>query len=264
MQTPSKMSATASHWHLLTGSRTPVQGRNSAGSRHAKLPGATFYIVANVAAGKPWLLVVQEGYAKNKVNTADGIKQSWGPPGGQRDHDDRNRFVTGQREFKEETGFPWQAILDESIVKCVSWYLVEGDGLDDSGDRWVLLLPQPIEVVTALMGLSAYVPMRNESKRQETLDLGWISFQNILDTMFPDDPRVIQPLLPITDVLGRQKQGALRSQYSRDTKQVCYTIVQRILAGQMSYCSTNNAGPLKAAEVSTHYLPNPSNPSNPL
>ena len=206
-----------------------------------KPPGATFYSVANLAAGNPYLLVVQEGYEKNQANTIKGVMQSWGPPGGQRDDADRNRFVTGQREFEEETGFPWQAILEDSIVKCFTWYLVEGEGLAETGDRWVLLLPQPTGVVNDLMGLWKYIPRRNESKRLETLDMGWISFASILDAQIPRDATAVQPLLPIMNVIGKTIEGPLRPKYAQDTKQFCSIVLGRILRGTMSYCTTNKA-----------------------
>jgi len=161
-------------------------------------------------------------------------ESSWGPPGGGREPVDGNRFTAGQREFYEETGFPWQAILNHSRVKCFTWYLLEEGGLDNSGDRWVLLLPHTPEEVNTIMELNRY---HATSGKRETLNLGWIAFSDILGTTFPLDPKQPQPMLPITTVVGPTTVGPLRPKYAIDTQLVCAIIQRRVASGTMSYCA---------------------------
>ena len=217
------------------------EGRQSSGSYQPRIPGATFFIFAGINSESPALLVIKEIYKPIHI----GIYQYkvWGPPGGGGEVTDPNKFTTGEREFYEETGRPWQLVLSSDILSCFTWYNVTDDTLTTGdGDRWVLLLDQSMEEVASMLQLHKYRPMK------ETMDIGWILVEDILQRNFVQPTEEMKrsrdfsgrppPVVPVKTPDGLDNGVVfLRPEYAIDTQALCKVVKLGVHSGKYSSCS---------------------------
>lgn len=192
--------------------------------------GGTIFLICNIERD-PMLLLVKERFHFDSEKN-----HTWGPPGGGKKGADLNKFVAGEREFREETTFPWQAIANDydTPIKCFTWHLLEDASLtDESGDRWVLLINEDAETVQNVMKLNLFADSR------ETIDIGWIRCMDVLKPNY--DEYAVDGPQPMYSIYGAtppyvEEQGPLRPQYAADTQQVLRVVMQRIADKTMVHC----------------------------
>jgi len=156
---------------------------------------------------------------------------------------DLNKFTTGEREFYEETGRPWQLILSSDSLSCFTWYNVTDETLTiGDGDRWVLLLDQSMQQVASMLELHTYGPTK------ETMGIGWILVEDILRSNFVQPSEEMKrsrdfsaqrpPVVPLKTPNGHDNGVVfLRPEYAIDTQALCKVVKLGVQSGKYSSCS---------------------------
>lgn len=177
------------------------------------------YLFCEAATAEPKMLVVCE---KRKKREKDGLPRQWGPPGGGADETkDYNEWQSAAREFGEEVTVDWSEIT--KATNCFTWLRVDRE--KDDGARWALLVNQSKEEVSASLRLH----YSSTGMTKETCGVDWIRCKAVLPI------EKFNPIDQPVELLDREEQVQLRSDYAEDTQYVI-SVVVRALEERPLFC----------------------------